>query len=344
MAVIGMVLSACGNASIYPLAEPGPYFPGIRAYTFFDPARGGREVNISVWYPAIQPEGYTGTVSRDAEPVRDGAPYPLILSSNKVGRLFAAHMVSHGFVYVGVDDIDTYEPWDENLVDQPLDLLFALEQVAYPQLEGMDGMIDAERTGVMGYSFDGYNALALSGARIDPEYYLSQCAQVATMEPPLSEWRIWYFCNLATRWNAFAAHAGEGLTASDDGLWQPITDERILAVMPMGPEGAWLFGERGLAAVDRPILIIVGAEDTATPYETEAVYIYEHLGTPDKTLVSVVGEGHMMIYDDAQVLRMKHFALGFFGYHLQGQEAYTRQFSRWFVFWQEGLTWGVVDK
>lgn len=52
----------------------------------------------------------------------------------------------------------------------------------------------------------------------------------------------------------------------------------------------------------------------------------------------------MMIYDDAQVMRMKHFALGFFGYHLQGQEAYTRQFSRWFVFWREGLTWGVVDK
>jgi len=48
----------------------------------------------------------------------------------------------------------------------------------------------------------------------------------------------------------------------------------------------------------------------------------------DVTKISVVGEGHMMIYDDAQVLRMKHFAVGFFGYHLQGQEAYTRQFSR----------------
>jgi predicted dienelactone hydrolase len=37
------------------------------------------------------------------------------------------------------------------------------------------GMVDAEHAGAIGYSFDGYNALALSGARIDPEHYLAQC-------------------------------------------------------------------------------------------------------------------------------------------------------------------------
>ena len=44
------------------------------------------------------------------------------------------------------------------------------------RLKGLEGMIDAEYAGVMGYSFDGYNALAMSGARVDPEFYLSQCA------------------------------------------------------------------------------------------------------------------------------------------------------------------------
>ena len=63
-------------------------------------------------------------------------------------------------------------------------------------------MIDTDHTGAMGYSFDGYNAFLLGGARVNPTF------------------------------------------------------KRIKAVMPMAPEGAWLFGEDGLAAVDRPALII----------------------------------------------------------------------------------------
>ena len=67
---------------------------------------------------------------------------------------------------MGINALDTYK-WDKNLIDQPLDILFALRQVASNPLEGLEGMIDAEHAGVMGYSFDGYNSLALSGARVD---------------------------------------------------------------------------------------------------------------------------------------------------------------------------------
>lgn len=108
-------------------------------------------------------------------------------------------------------------------------------------------MIDANKAGAMGFSFDGYNALALSGARVDPAYYSAQCAEAPTMDPAPPEWWIRYICVLADSWDEFAAHAGDAITASDDELWQPMTDERIRAVIPMGPEGAWLFGEQGLA-------------------------------------------------------------------------------------------------
>ena len=37
--------------------------------------------------------------------------------------------------------------------------------------------------GVLGYSFDGYNSLALSGARIDPKFYLEQCANASSVNP-----------------------------------------------------------------------------------------------------------------------------------------------------------------
>jgi predicted dienelactone hydrolase len=247
-------------------------------------------------------------------------------------------------VVVGVKGLDYYIPWDENLVDQPLDILFALEQVAANPLEGLEGMIEAGRAGTMGYSFDGYNSLAMSGARLDPDFYLSQCEGAASIQPALSEFWIDYYCSPAENWVEFSAHAGEELTSSTDGLWQPMTDERIRAVMPMGPEGTWLFGERGLAAVDRPTLILCGTEDVDADYQRETVYIYEHLGTPDKILISFIGEEHGMVESDEPQAKMKHFATAFFGFYLQGREDYARYFSEDFVNRQENLAWGVYTE
>ena len=129
-----------------------------------------------VWYPSVPVDDQSGRIVEDAPPDLTYAPYPIILSSAKSGGHFAPHLVSYGFVVVGIKNLDTYEPWDQNLIDQPLDILFALHQVAAGALDGLEDMIDADRAGVLGYSIDGYNSLALSGARIDPKFYLEQCA------------------------------------------------------------------------------------------------------------------------------------------------------------------------
>ncbi len=202
------------------------------------------------------------------------------------------------------------------MIDQPLDILYALDQVASNPPNGLEGLIDAENVGAIGYSFDGCNTLALSGVRIDPDFYLAQCAKT----PLKQHWIQFGYCNMSSEWDQFAAHAGDAVTSGDDGLWQPLTSERILAVMPMAPEGAALFGERGLSAADRPTLIIGATEDVDCDYKHEAVYIFGHLGTTDKALISFVGQDHMMVYDPEMVARMTHFAAAFFGYHLQGRE------------------------
>jgi predicted dienelactone hydrolase len=326
------------------LSTPGAYKTGTRTITFSDVSRDDREVSIVVMYPAIISENQIGSEIQDAPADLTGAPYPIVLSSAKVAGIFGSRLASHGFISVGIRKMDYYEPWDQNLIDQPLDILFALDSIAVEPLDGLDGMLDSNRAGVMGYSFDGYNSLALSGVRFDPEFYLEQCSRSASMEPDLSEWRIWYFCDLAAKWDQFAAHAGSQITVSNDGLWQPMTDPRILAVMPMAPEGAWLFGERGLAAVDRPTLIIGATRDGICPYEMEAVYIFEHLDTPDRFMISFIGEGHMMIYDAEPVARMKHFATAFFGYYLQGRDSYAGYFSEDFVTRYDDLAWGVYKE
>jgi hypothetical protein len=207
----------------------------MRKYSYTDAARNNREVTISVYYPAVQPSTPTSYgFTRDADPDPREAPYPLILSSTKVARSFAPILVRHGFTWVSVDKIDTYDSTNPEMLHQPLDILFALEQVASNPPQGFEGMIDAEHAGVTGYSFDGFNTLMLSGVRIDPQLYLELCTDPEKTKQTVTYWfEGSYNCGLAGQWDSFSADAGEELTASQDGLWQPVTDERIRAVMPM---------------------------------------------------------------------------------------------------------------
>jgi predicted dienelactone hydrolase len=323
----------------FPLAEYGKYQVGTHSLTATDPSRENRQVDITIWYPAIlKTEGTIRVPFPDAEPDRSGAPYPLILSSTKMADTLAPYLVSHGFAWASVDGIDSYMIIYEGAIDQPLDILFALDQVATNPPESLAGMIDAEKAGTIGYSFDGFNSLAMSGARVDPEYYLAQCPTPDTTTQAILGGLSAFSCTPADNWDKFVAHVGESITASEDGLWQPLTDPRIRAVIPMAGEGWWLYGEKGLATVDRPVLILVATNDEL--YK-ENVLIYEHLGTPDKALISFIGQDHMMVYSGEMIERMAHFAVAFFGYHLQGREDLAQHFSEDFVAQHDDLAWGV---
>jgi len=326
------------DSNPFPLLEPGPYMSGRRSYSLQDASRGNRPVGITVYYPAIRPPGSSSRFPKlDAQPDLSGAPYPLILSSTKMAGDLAPYLISHGFTWVSVNKLDTYAHMEEQMYEQPLDILFALDQVAVNPPEGLEGMIDAEHAGTIGYSFDGYNSLAMSGARIDPEFYQVQCTRPDATTEAIQTAMSSFNCGPADNWDEFSTSAGEISTPGDDGLWQPMTEARISAVMPLAGEGWWLFGERGLASADKPTLIIVATNDQLY---NENVLIYNHLGSPDKTLISFIGPGHMMIYDEEYKARMAHFAVAFFGYHLQGHEDLAWYYSEDFISKHEDLAWG----
>jgi predicted dienelactone hydrolase len=110
--------------------------------------------------------------------------------------------------------------------------------------------------------------------------------------------------------------------------------------MPMAVDGAWFYGERGLAMVDLPVLFIQATEDDA--YQPiEAAFIFEHLGTPEKFMISFIGKDHDMVYQTEPANRMKHFAVAFFGYYLQGHEDYAYYFSEDFVAEFDDLAWSI---
>lgn len=328
----------------FPLSERGPYWTGNRSFTFIDDSREGREIRVKIWYPALKQTNTNGNfITRDAVPDMSAAPYPLILTDSDGGDyLFQSHLASHGFAMAIVRFPDDYNIWDFGVIDHPRDMLYALNQIA-SDLPGLEGVIDTDNVGVAGYSWGGFYSLALSGVRIDPEFYLTQCAEAPSMEPPLNSFWLNYYCNLSIKWDEFAVHVGDAITASDDGLWQPISDNRIRAVAPLAPDGAWLYGERGLAAVDRPTLIIVGTKDTTSSYEMESVYIFEHLGIPDRYMISYIGKEHLMVYDPEPIARINHFVTAFFGYYLQGRDDYAKYFSEDFITQINDLAWGVYS-
>ena len=78
-------------------------------------------------------------------------------------------------------------------------------------------------------------------------------------------------------------------------------------------------------------------------YDLEAVYIYENLGSESKELVSFVGTGHMMIFNEEQLITMKHLMTAFFGYHLQGKTEYGSLISEKGINQLEGLVWGIYS-
>ena len=309
--------------------------------TLPDPARVDRPVSIRVWYPALQPSVPTDGPGflKDAPPDPSGGPYPVILSSSKIATIFAPYLVTHGFAWVSVDGLDSYPRMSLEMIDQPLDILFALDHVASGPPDGLEGMLDTDHAGVIGYSFDGYNALAMSGARIDSAYYLGSCPTADAMAG-LSGGQLSAFdCAPALVWDEYVERAGDAIAPGEGGLWRPMSDERIRAAMPMAGEGWWLFGERGLAAVDRPVLMLAADGDALY---AENARIYDHLGTSDKTFISFLGEDHLMVLDQRMVERMAHFATAFFGYHLAGREEMAPLFSEAFVAGHEDLAWGTV--
>jgi predicted dienelactone hydrolase len=236
------------------------------------------------------------------------------------------------------------EEFGLRLIDSPLDLLFALDQIATNPPDGFEGVADTDRAGALGLGGDAIAASTLGGARVDPAFYVAQCKLAPLMEPALPDWWIDYTCNMEVSWDEISGHAAEAaLTSSDDGLWLPITDERILAVMPLAPESAWFYGKRGLAAVDRPTLLIAATEDDINPYDLEATFMVENMDPAVGSMISFVGKSHFTMVDPEPMAWMKHFAAAFFGFHLQGRDDLAYFFSEDFVAQHHGLAWGVYE-
>jgi predicted dienelactone hydrolase len=181
----------------------GSYPVGVRTRELCDDARDGRVLPMEIWYPAsddvtgrdqdratcdhyeIRPgvRGGWQLAVRDA-PARAGT-FPFLAFSHGYGghrrqsTFLCTHLASHGYVVAAVDhtgntvndllrvalDPDRGRAAARRgsaVADRPADLVFVLDSLATGALTGTD-VADPQRAGLIGHSFGGWTALAVTG-------------------------------------------------------------------------------------------------------------------------------------------------------------------------------------
>ena len=313
-----------------------------------------RNLTVEVWYPSrLQPGQSRGgeyqaitrnpkiTATLYGQAVRDAAPntpkanegaFPLVVISHGYpgNRYLLSHLgenlASKGFVVVSIDHKDsTYDDaqaFSSTLYNRPLDQRFVIERMAQLSASAnsfLAGMLDANNTGVVGYSMGGYGLVNNLGGGY------SDAVVPSSMAPPN---------------NLLALHA------ASNPAFRGNLDSRIkagFAIAPWGMErGVWR--EEDLAGIEVPTFYLAGDNDTVSGYENGVRAIYKaatnsdrYLLTyknanhnagapypvPHEILASATGEGadHYTdpVWDNVRMNNvMDHFATAYFNYHLKG--------------------------
>jgi predicted dienelactone hydrolase len=315
-----------------PLLEPGPNQVGRRILEFVDESRDNRPIEVYVWYPAVVQEGLEEPFAPDSS----GAPYPLIIHSHgltayppELEPVYLEHLVSYGFVVAAPDHQDNVPGVRLNQVDRPLDVLFTLNALTDLEDDPLADIMDTENVGLLGSSMGAYTVIAAGGARVDYAGLSEFCTQEEASQ--FGE------CRNPDRASIDAYNASLNLPEGES-LWPVLANERIKAVMAVAPCSAFLFGDRGLAAMTVPVLFLAGTADTTCDYQDNAAYSFERIGSIDRYLVSVDGASHYSIAFNRTPPR--HLTVAFFGYYLQGNAEYAEYLTPQ---WVETLSPAAVE-
>jgi len=295
----------------------GPHWVGTRALVI----DGATPLDITIWYPAQNPDGaaeetvypyvmkmdtppgtvatVTGHALRDAAFAPTQQAYPLVILSpgfalgTTAYAWQAEHLASHGYVVIAPEHDERYDVtmtsfWPADII-RPLDTLKVLAFVDTQVAAGgeFDGLVDSQLVAVIGHSSGGSTALAAAGARLNTDYLQVHCDAVKVAADP-SAW----LCDLALPFLGDMA-ALAGLDSVPQGVWPSTAAERIDAVVSMAGE-AYKFGPLGLAEVTVPVMVMSGTLDTGSPYAWNTPLAYDSVASEKKALVTFQDAEHMI--------------------------------------------------
>ncbi len=275
------------------LAKLGGSAVGVTTLEVADETRGGRRLQVDLWYPAMVADGATRETYRGsltAEPPAPPAPFTrpgiAVRGANRASGPFPLVVVSHGYDNASVlfswltenlaskgyvvaairhedPPITDRARFPETLVNRPLDVAFVTRSLQ--RSLGGEGLVDSARTALVGYSMGGYGVLAAAGGVLDPASPLVQLAGGGL--------------------TAFARGGAQHESLRVPGL------RAVVALAPAGGSlGAW--GADGLAAITVPMLLIAGDRDHTVDYASGARAFFDQAVSSNRYLLTFLGGGH----------------------------------------------------
>ena len=270
--------------------------------------RYDRKLKLEIWYPAIVAEdkpgfieysekvgtdgdpkkpvinySFSGRAYRDENPFISDGKFPLIIVSHGyVGsRLLMTYLTenlaSKGYIVVSIDHMEsTYQDaagFQSTLLNRSRDILFVLDQVAQMGKDGsknfLSGIVDADNTGLIGYSMGGYGVLnAVGGGYSD---------MLAKMFGSMTG----------------GSKAIEVLTTNNPD-YKEMRDNRIKAVVAFAPwgmeRGVW--DAEGLKGISVPVFFVGGNQDDISGYEKGIKAIYNLAVNSDRFLLTYINARH----------------------------------------------------
>lgn len=267
-----------------------------------------RHLKLEVWYPAQIPEGkkqlvtyhetlgiikdsarplipfsFSGRALRNAKPDLAFGKFPLVIVSHGYpgSRLLLTYLTenlaSKGYVVVAIGHTEsTYSDragFQSTLLNRAKDLLFVLNQVA--ELSKVNSrhflaeLVDADNTGIIGYSMGGYGVLNAAGAgyskKLDSTFALLSGGSHAIRD-----------------------------RMTDQPAFKASFDARIKAVVAFAPwgmqRGVW--DAEGLKGLRVPTFFIAGSLDDVSGYENGIKAIYEGATNANRYLLTYVNARH----------------------------------------------------
>lgn len=270
---------------------------GITYGSAFAPTRQ-TDVDFHIWYPGL-PGGrattvggngvFFGTPAGRDTPHADGT-YPMIVISHGAGGnagqfgWIASVLAEAGYVVVlpnhpGTTTGNASAEAAVRVWERPADVSAVLDEItgnpaSYPY-------IDTSSIGMLGFSAGGYTAMALSGARVDPERLQGFCD---TGDHGMSD------C-------AFLAHFGIDLHAMDlSPASQDLRDPRIQVAAIIDPGIVSTLTQESLAAIDIPMLIVNLGQESTVPdgvyarTAAETIAQANYIAVPDAVHFSFLAE------------------------------------------------------
>ncbi len=267
-----------------------------------------RPLKVEVWYPAVLAEGtkelvtydevlgmssnpkrpiipftFQGRAARNAPPQYSDGAFPLIVVSHGyVGTRYimsylAENLASKGYVVVAIDHTEsTFKDagaFTSTLLNRAKDILFVINQMAElgkPSSSSfLKGLVDANNTGIIGYSMGGYGVLNVAGAGYS-----------AKMDST--------FSTLTGGSKAIQSR----MAGNSD--YKMSFDSRVKAVVAFAPwgmqRGTW--DAEGLAGLKVPTFFVAGSQDDISGYEDGIKAIYKGAVNSDRYLLTYMNARH----------------------------------------------------